>query len=115
MAVIDKIGDLYNSNNNGISYQQKISVSGAAISDEYILPSFGSHSFGFTTTGSGTIQVTLSTVAEIKAGAATWFDNDLSDGPALSVPKTGFFKGCNGIRINNAAGDSTIEILTKGA
>ena len=104
-----------NSDGDGIQYQQKIEVSGATISNEVILPAHGSHSFSFSTTGSGTIQVSLSTERDIINSAGVWVDNDLTDGPSLSASKIGFFKGCTGIRINNASGDSVLELITKGA
>lgn len=115
MAVIDKYAEARNPDKNGIQYQQELAVSGANISDEYILPAFGSHSFGFTTTGSGVIQVSLSPAKDVMDGTATWFDNDLQQGPTLNVNLIGFFKGCTAIRINNVSGNSTLQIITKGA
>ena len=74
MATKKNADNRYNSDNNGIQYQQKSEFSGAT-SDELILPSHGSHTFNFTTSGTGKIQITMSSVEDIESGAITDYSN----------------------------------------
>jgi hypothetical protein len=113
MAVIKKYEEQRNPDGQGVQYQQKVSVTGAATSDEILLPPVGTHGFSFTTTGTGTIEVTMSSEFAIDNSTDVWFDNDIPAGPALSANTIGTFRGISAVRINNASGTSTLEILTK--
>lgn len=113
MAVITKYNEARNPDKNGISYQQSISITGAGTSDELIVPPAGEHGFSFHTDGSGIIEVSMSTAAEIEAGTGTWLNNDIAGGPTLAGDTIGTFKAITGIRINNVSGTSTLRIVTK--
>jgi len=113
MAVITKYDEKRNPDGNATEYQQSLSITGATTSDDVILPAGGSHGFSFTTTGAGTIKVSMSSVQDITAGNGVWFDNDIVGGPALSAATIGKFTAVSAIRIVNASGTSTIEVITK--
>jgi len=113
MAVIKKYNSKRNPDGHAVEYQQSVSVSGVAVSAELILPAGGSHGFTFITTGSGTPQVSMSSVEDIEAGNGVWADNDLPSGPVLAATTIGVFNAVSGIRIRNASGDSTLAIVTK--
>ena len=115
MAYIEKYEEIHNPDGRDQGYQQTVTVVGAAVSSEVILPGALESGFSFATSGAGTPQVTMSTVADIKAGTAVWVDNDLSGGPSFAVSKIGSFRGVSGIRINNASGTSTLNIITKNS
>jgi len=113
MAVITKYEEKRNPEGNTVEYQQSVSVTGASTSDDVILPPGGTHGFSFATTGTGTIKVSMSSVKDIIEGNGIWFDNDIVGGPALSAATIGVFRSAAGVRIVNASGTSTLEILTK--
>ncbi len=113
MAVIKKYNESANPDGKGDQIQQSLSVSGLAVSDVLILPTLGKNTFTFRTTGSGVLQFTCSSRADVEAGTATWFDNDIVGGPTLTGDKVGNFGGVSAIRINNLSGTSDINVITK--
>ena len=113
MAVIKKYEEKVNPDGQTIQYQQSVSITGASISDEILLPPVLESGFTFSTDGTGTIEVSMSSQADIIAGSGVWVDNDLINGPAFSTSFPGTFRGISGIRINNASGTSTINIISK--
>ena len=113
MAVIKKYEEQVNPDGQAIQYYQTVSVTGSSVSDEILLPPVLESGFTFSTDGAGTIQVSMSSRKDIDEGNGVWVDNDLVNGPVFSTSFPGTFRGISGIRINNASGTSTLNIISK--
>ena len=113
MAIITKYEEQVNPDGQSIQYQQSVSVTGATVSDEIVLPPVLESGFTFSTDGTGTIEISMSTRSDIIEGNGVYVDNDLVNGPAFSASFPGSFRGISGIRINNASGTSSLNIISK--